>query len=177
MRYLKVIAQDRFDNGRADFVLLEFHEQVGALVEDGLVNTAFALDYSDDGKVDFKMGDVTNNGKENAVDQRLLEAFANAYLEFNWFNPGTSRKKYLKIIAEDLHADGTPNVVRLHLRRESKNELGGTMISWSAAFDRDNDGKLDFSFHGDANGDGRIDNIDRQLVLRLAAMYLKFNWS
>ena len=175
MRCLKVIAQDRFDNGRADCVLLEFHEQVGTVAGDRLVNCVFALDFTAEGKVDLKMGDMTNNDKEHAVDQGLLESFANAYLEFNWFNPGASRKQYLKLIAEDLQADGSPDVVRLQLCRESESK--GIMISWSAAFDRDNDGKLDFSFHGDVNGDGRINKIDKQLVQRLAMIYLKFNWS
>ncbi|MFJ7311363.1 hypothetical protein ACIQVE_01065 [Pseudomonas sp. NPDC098747] len=176
MRYLKVIAQDRCGNGKADSVLLEFREEVNAR-EDKLINSALALDINADGKVDFKFGDVTGDGMENALDQRLLQAFANTVIKLNWLNRGTTRKQYLKILAEDLQGDGTPNIVRVHLRREDSFESDGIMISWSAAFDRDNDGKLDFSFHGDANGDGRIDQIDDRLVQRLAGLYLKFNWS
>lgn len=177
MRYLKVIAQDRFGSGRADYVFLEFHEQSGMDAESRLLNSVVALDFSADGKADFNIDDLTDDGKEYSLDQCLRRNFANTYLAFNWFNPGASRKQYLKLIAEDLQGDGTPNVVRLQLRREIKEGLDGTRIYWSAAFDRDNDGKIDFSFHGDANGDGRIDKVDDLLVRRLAALYLKFNWS
>lgn len=177
MRYLKVIAQDRRGNGKADAVLLEFREQTSVTAEDSLVRSAFAVDFTADGKVDFKLGDVTGDGKESAVDQRLLESFANTVLQFNWFNPGFGRTRYLKIFADDVRGDGTPDAIRLQLRRESKRDAEGEMLSWSAAFDRDNDGKIDSSYAGDANGDGQIDQIDDRLVQQLAQLYLKFKWA
>lgn len=88
MRYLKVTVQDRTGNGRADSVLLQFYEAACTPGDDILLNKAFALDFDADGNVDYKMGDVTNNGVENNADQRLLKTFANACLKLNWFNPG-----------------------------------------------------------------------------------------
>lgn len=69
------------------------------------------------------------------------------------------------------------SVLRVAAVCGDRDGMEGARIAWSAAFDRDNEGKLDFSFHGDANRDGRIDKIDKHLVQRLAAMYLEFDWS
>ena len=176
MRYLKVFAQDRFDSGRADSVLLEFHDR-GDEGADTLVSRLRVSDSTVVRQVDSEWGDVTCNEREIAVDKGLLESFANVFLSFQWFNPGTSSKQYLKLIADDQRGDGTPDVVRFQQVRETEDGSGDSTIFWSAAFDRDNDGKVDFSFTGDANGDGRVDRIDTRLVQHLAAHYLKFNWS
>lgn len=176
MRYLKVTAQDRVGNGCADSVLLQFYEQVGKSWEDQEMNKAFAVDFNADGKVDYKMGDVTNNGRENTVDQRLLETFANTYLKFHWFNRGATWSRYLKIFAEDFHRDGTPNVVRLQLHEGTGLASDRTQVSWSAVFDVDNDGTLDCSVQGDVNRDGLFDKVDQVLVKQLAGTFLKFNW-
>ena len=85
MRYLKVTAQDRSANGKADTVLLHFFEESSG-AEDRLIHKAYALDITADGKVDFQVGDVNNDGKENTKDERLLKSFANAYLQLDWFN-------------------------------------------------------------------------------------------
>ncbi|VVN96224.1 hypothetical protein PS691_02261 [Pseudomonas fluorescens] len=176
MRYLKVTAQDRLRNGKAETVLLQFYEQPGGGAEDILVNTAFALDLTADGKVDYKMGDVTNNGRENTVDERLLETFANAYLQLNWFNRGAVWKRYLKIFAEDFYADGTPDTVRLQLHEGAGEASERTLASWHAAYDFDNDGTLEWNIHFDVNHDGIIDEVDEALVRRLADTFLKFRW-
>lgn len=176
MRYLKVTAQDRTGNGRADSVLLEFYEQVGRPGEDRLMNKAFAVDFDADGKVDYKMGDVTQNGKENSTDQRLLYRFANHYLKLHWFNRGAASSRYLKVIAEDFHDDGAPNVVRLQLHEGRGMASERTLNAWHAAFDSNNDGEIDASVQGDVNHDGLIDKADEKLVRVLAATYLKFRW-
>jgi hypothetical protein len=174
MRYLKVIAQDRCGNGKADSVLLEFRDKVDAC-EDTLINSALALDINADGKVDFKFGDVTGDGKENAVDQRLLQAFANTFIKLNWFNCGATGKRYMKIYAEDFYADGTPDTVRLHLY-EGTPMAQRTLASWHAAYDFDNDSKLEWNIHHDINQDGVIDAVDDRLVAALAEIFLKFKW-
>lgn len=176
MRYLKVIAQDRIGNGRADSVLLQFYEPGCKPGEDVLINKAFALDFDADGKVDYKMGDVTNNGRENSVDQRLLEAFANAYLKLNWFNSGVSWKRYLKIFVEDFARDGSPDTVRLHFHEGVGKATDKTLVYTASAYDRDNDGKLDWLIHFDMDNDGDIDPVDQSLLSLLCETYLKFKW-
>lgn len=176
MRYIHVTAQDRSGNGRADSVMLEFYEQIGHLGQDLLVDRALAVDFNADGKVDLKMGDVTHNGKENTVDERLLHRFANNYLKLNWFNRGSTRSRFLKVIAEDFHDDGSPNVVRLQLHDGRCMTSERTINAWHAVFDGDNDGVLDGSLHGDINHDGLIDQVDEKLAGVLASTYLKFRW-
>jgi hypothetical protein len=176
MRYLQVTAQDRLRNGKADTVFLHFLESHEAGAAAILSNTAFALDINGDGKVDYKMGDVTNNGRENTVDERLLESFANTYLKLNWFNRGAIWQRYLKIYAEEFYADGTPDTVRLHLHEGGPAADKRTLVSWHAAYDLDNDGKLEWNIHHDINQDGVIDRVDDRLVQRLAELFLKFRW-
>lgn len=176
MRYLKVTVQDRVGNGRPDSVLLQFYESACTPGEDVLVNKAFALDFDADGSVDYKMGDVTNDGRENSVDQRLLKTFANACLKLNWFNPGASTKRYLKIFAEDFAEDGSPDTVRLHFHEGNGKPTDKTLAYTASAYDTDNNGTLDWSIHFDVDNDGDIDALDRGLVSLLSATYLKFKW-
>jgi hypothetical protein len=176
MRYLKVTVQDRVGNGRPDSVLLQFYESACTPGEDVLVNKAFALDFDADGNVDYKMGDVTNDGRENSVDQRLLKTFANACLKLNWFNPGASTKRYLKIFAEDFAEDGSPDTVRLHFHEGNGKPTDRTLTRTAAAYDTDNNGTLDWSIHFDVDNDGDTDAVDRELVSLLSDTYLKFKW-
>lgn len=176
MRYLKVTVQDRVGNGRADSVLLQFYESACTPGEDVLVNKAFALDFDGDGKVDYKMGDVTNDGNENSVDQRLLKTFANACLRLNWFNSGASTKRYLKIFAEDFAGDRSPDTVRLHFHEGTGKPTDKTLAYTASAYDTDNNGTLDWSIHFDMDNDGDTDAVDRQLVSLLSDTYLKFKW-
>lgn len=175
MRFLEVTAQDRLRNGKADTVVLHFLEQPEIGGAATLRSTAFALDINGDGKVDFKIGDVTGDVRENTVDERLLENFANAYLQLNWSNIGATWKRYMKVYAEDFHADGTPDTVRLHLH-EGGPAVARTLVSWHVAYDLDNDNKLDGNIHQDINKDGVIDAVDSQLVQSLAEHFLKFRW-
>ncbi|MCL6705031.1 hypothetical protein [Pseudomonas sp. T1.Ur] len=176
MRYLQVTAQDRLRNGKADTVFLHFSQAVEPGVRPTLSNTAFALDIDGDGKVDYKMGDVTNNGQENTVDERLLESFANHYLLLNWFNRGAVWRRYLRVFCKDFYADGTPDTVRLELHEGGAVTSERSLVSWHAAYDFDNDGKLEWNIHHDVNQDGVIDRVDDRLVQRLADTFLQFNW-
>lgn len=176
MRYLKVTVQDRIGNGRADSVLLQFYESACTPGDDVLVSKAFALDFDADGKVDYKMGDVTHDGKENSVDQRLLKTFANACLRLNWFNPGASTKRYLKMFTEDFAGDGSPDTVRFHFHEGTGKPTDKTLAYTAAAYDTDNNGTLDWSIHFDMDNDGDTDATDRELVSLLSDTYLKFKW-
>ena len=175
MRYLKVYAQDQAGNGRADKVLLEFYQSTPGL-QDRLLNQAVAYDFSTDGKVDYSRGDVTNDGRENSLDRMLLGRFATACLTLNGFNQGTATRRYIKIFTESFYKDGTPDAVRLHLYEQEGLINPATLVAWNAAYDFDNDGKLEWNIHFDINQDGVIDAVDQKVVQQLADLYLQFNW-
>lgn len=69
MRYLKATAQDRSGNGKADAVLLHFHNGPA-----NQVHEAFALDMSADGRIEFGFaGDINCDGKQDFQDQSPTE--------------------------------------------------------------------------------------------------------
>ncbi|KPG77204.1 hypothetical protein [Pseudomonas libanensis] len=175
MRYLKVIAQDQTGDGRANTVRLQFYQRTQC-DQNRLVNEVVAYDFTSDGKVDYSRGDVTNNGQENSLDRVLLDRFANIYLKINWVNRGAGTNRYMKIFSEDFYKDGTPDTVRLHLHKGPGFLSPDTQVSWSAAYDFDNNGELEWNIHSDINRDGVIDEVDKHLVQQLAELYLKFNW-
>lgn len=135
-----------------------------------------AYDFSTDGKVDYSRGDVTNNGRENSLDRVLQDRFATACLTLNGFNQGTATRRYIKIFSEDFYKDGTPDAVRLHLYEQEGLINPATLVAWNAAYDFDNDGKLEWNIHFDINQDGVIDAVDQKVVQQLADLYLQFNW-
>ena len=175
MRYLKVVAQDQTGDGRANTVRLQFYQGTPCN-QDELLNEAVAYDLTSDAKVDYSRGDVTNDGQENSLDRALLDQFANAYLKINWMNRGASTRLYMKIFSEDFYKDGTPDTVRLHLHKGPGLLSSDAQVSWSAAYDFDNNGELEWNIHADINCDGVIDEVDKHLVQQLAELYLKFNW-
>ncbi|WJK09599.1 hypothetical protein [Pseudomonas fluorescens] len=176
MRYLIAIAQDRFENGRTDSVLLEFHEVCDQPPGTVVVSEAVAIDFDADGKVDFQKGDVNHNGKENSIDHRLLAIFANSYMKMNWTNTGVRRNRYMKIFSEDFHGDGSPNVVKLQLYTCRPDGTEEKLVSWHGMFDSNNDGTLDCIVNADANHDGLIEHIDSVIVQSLANVFQMFKW-
>lgn len=175
MRYLKVTAQDRIGNGKADTVLLHFFEETKA-AEDTLVHKAYALDMTANGKIDFQVGDVNNDGKEDLSDERLLKAFAETFLQLNWFNRGETWERYLKIFTEDFANDGSPDTVRLHFHEGIGKPSDQSIVYTASAYDTNNDGKLDWTINFDMDNDGDQDAVDQKLVSHLSNGYLKFNW-
>lgn len=114
MRYLKVTAQDRSGNGRADAVLLHFHHDSA-----NLVHEAFAVDMSADGRIEFGFaGDINSDGEQDFQDQLLLTNLAETFLQLGWFNKGDNWERYLKIDAIDQHQDGSPNIVSLQFTED-----------------------------------------------------------
>ena len=175
MRYLKVTAQDRSGNHRADTVLLHFFEEVcGA--EDKLIRKAYALDITADGGVDFQAGDANGDGQETIKDEQFLKAFADAFLTLNWFNHGDTWARYLKIFTKDFFQDGSPDTVRLHFHEGTGTPRDQTIAYTASAYDTSNDGKLDSLIHFDVNNDGTTGKADYDLVKLLSRGFLVFNW-
>lgn len=175
MRYLKVTAQDRSSNNRADTVLLHFFEERSG-AQDTLIHRAYALDITADGKVDFQAGDANNDGREDIRDERLLRSFVDVYLKLNWFNPGTTSTRYLKIFTEDFYKDGSPDTVRLHFHKGTGKPNDQSIVYTASNYDTDNDGKLDLLINFDVDNDGDQDAADQKLVSQLSTAYVKFKW-
>ena len=172
MRYLKVTAQDRSNNGKADAVLLHFHNSPA-----NLVHEAFALDMSADGRIEFGVaGDINGDGVQNFQDQRLLTAFAEVYLQLNWFNTGDNWERYLTISATDYHKDGSPNVVTLQFSDDDGNPCAPIRIKPAAAYDGDNDGHFDSFTNTDVNANGLANNADKILLRNVVETFLAFEW-
>lgn len=172
MRYLKATAQDRSGNGKADAVLLHFHNGPA-----NQVHEAFALDMSADGLIEFGFaGDIDGDGKQDFQDQLLLTRFAEFFLKLNWFNEGDNWERYLKIAAADHQGDGSPNAVTLHFSEDNGTPGIAIGIRTAAAFDSDNDGELDFFTKRDVNADGMANKADEVLLRQIAEAYLAFRW-
>jgi hypothetical protein len=172
MRYLKVTALDRSGNGKADAVQLHFHNGSA-----NLVHEAFALDMSADGCIEFGFaGDINSDGLQNFQDQLLLTAFAEVFLQLNWFNAGDNWERYLKIGATDHHQDGTPNVVTLQFSEDDGELSKPIKIRRAAAYDGDNDGSLDSFTNSDVNGDGIANKADKAVLRKIAETFLAFRW-
>ncbi|MDR6916649.1 hypothetical protein J2X66_003523 [Pseudomonas sp. 3296] len=172
MRYLKVTAQDRSGNGKADAVLLHFHNGSA-----NLVHEAFAVDMSADGNIEFGFaGDINSDGEQNFQDQLQLKAFAEAFLQLNWFNTGDNWERYLKIDAKNYHEDGSPNVVTLQFSEDNGTPCLPIRMRFASAYDGDNDGKLDSFTNSDVNGDGIANKADKVLMRKIAETFLAFQW-
>lgn len=178
MRYLRVTAQDRSGNGRADTVLLRFYEEVQGQA-DKLVLKAGSVDMTADGVTDLQFGgDVNHDGKDNAKDEKLIKAFANAFLKLEWFNQGKSWQRYIKVFAEDYYHDNSPNVVRLHLHEGTGTPRNQTLIYKASAHDINNDNTLDSVVYLGENGDGEniCTQAQERLIKEMSRNFLKFKW-
>lgn len=178
MRYLRVTAQDRSGNGRADTVLLRFYEEVQGQA-DKLVLKAGSVDMTADGVTDLQfVGDVNHDGKDNAKDEKLIKAFANAFLKLEWFNQGKSWQRYIKVFAEDYYHDNSPNVVRLHLHEGTGTPRNQTLIYKASAHDINNDNTLDSVVYLGENGDGEniCTQAQERLIKEMSQNFLKFKW-
>ncbi|MFK3974825.1 hypothetical protein ACI2KS_29315 [Pseudomonas sp. NPDC087358] len=172
MRYLKVAAQDRSGNGRADTVLLQFRDD-----STQLVFKAFAVDLTADGSIEFSYaGDINCNGGENLQDQKQLNVFAEAFLKLNWFNIGDSVVRYVKLEARDYHGDGSPNIVNLHFIEDDGLPCTPIKMRTASAYDGTNDGNLDSFTNSDINGDGIANTADKLLMRELSEAFLAFRW-
>ena len=172
MLYLKVTAQDRSGNGKADTVLLHFHDGPGKLTHE-----AVALDISGNGSMDFGFaGDINHDGKQTFTDQTLLTTFAEAFLQLNWFNTGDNWERYLNIQAHNYHQDGTPNVVTLQFSEDDGTPCCPIRIKSAAAYDGDNDGYFDSFTNSDVNMDGVANKADKALLRKIVLSFLPFKW-
>lgn len=170
MRYLIVTAKDANDDD-VPAVHLSFYER-----EEGtpphLVKEALAEDLRDSGKLDeVTTDDVIEDGVVDEADKRLVESFAQQFLEFNWFSPDPPFDKYMKIFAEDFDVCGVAQTVRLQFFK------GTDSMAFSAAYQTNADGKgMELTIFPDVNGDQQTNYVDAQLVHGFALKFLSFRW-
>ncbi|WP_248795086.1 hypothetical protein [Pseudomonas sp. MWU13-2105] len=176
MRYLRMTAQDRSGNGRADTVLLRFYEEVPGQ-PDKLVFKAAAVDVNADGVSDLQFGgDVNRDGRDNAKDEKLIRAFANSFLKLGWFNLGKSWQRYIKVFAENYHRDKTPNIVRLHIHEGTGTPRNQTLIYKASVHDTDNDGTLDSVVYFDLEDETIVSRKEEEWAKFMGRTFLKFKW-
>ncbi len=174
MRYLKVIVQDRSENGRADTVKLHFLQKDPDL-PDELIHQAVAFDTTADGEVDFQStGDVDFDGASTLKDRRLLKTFANQALKLSWFSKGEVADRSLNLCVGRFDELGVPVEVRSDLYQHNR-KVGRDALMYSViAHDKNADGILD-----PLEGDDQLelfDTVDQQTLHALSKLYLKFNW-
>lgn len=168
MHYLKVTAQDRGGNGKADVVHLHFHQG-----PDHLLHEAIAFDLNDNGAIDFGVnGDLNSDGFTDFNDQQLLQAFASTFFKLNWFNTGDNWERHVRFSTRDYYHDGKPNSVNLQLREDDGTPGKPIDIQIAATYD----GRPDLLSKMDLNHDGSINKADERLLSELAALFLKMRW-
>jgi hypothetical protein len=84
MRFLKVVAQDRSENGAADTLRFHFFE-----------DEQWLRDATDD-------------------EVLRLKTFGAHYFKCRWFNDGEGEERHLRLFTLNPTADGTPDSVHLH---------------------------------------------------------------
>lgn len=176
MRYLKVAAQDRARNGKADTVVLNFFRQQPD-GPDVMVHEAIAVDISADRRVDVLCsGDINRDGENDVMDKQLLDVFADAFLQLNWFNAGNLWRRTLVICVEHFSKRGTPNAVRMAFHEHAGLPCKDSLVYRAAAYDADGNGVLEPFTNSDVDHDGVANNADKELIRQLCTTFLAFNW-
>lgn len=176
MRYLKVTAQDRSGNSRADTVFLHFYERgVGGF--DELVHEAFAVDMNGDANVDLQtVVDIDVDGQSTVIDSHSIKAFVNTFLKLNWFNSGESWKRTLLVVAVHEYEKRPPNGVQLNFLDRRSSVRKPTLAYQASAFDGYGNGVLEWFTHTDVDKNGVVDQADKELIRALCSSFLAFKW-
>ena len=176
MRYLKIAAQDRSGNGRADTVFLHFYER-GTEGIDELVHEAFAVDMNGDANIDLQTPvDIDVDGKSTVIESHLLKSFADTFLKLNWFNKGDSWKRTLVIFAIHEYEKRPPNGVQLNFLDRCSTVRKPTLVYKASAYDGYGNGVLEWFTTIDVDRNGVTDQADKELIRSLCSSFLAFKW-
>ncbi|MGR3888040.1 hypothetical protein [Pseudomonas sp. 1152_12] len=176
MRYLKITAQDDYDNDVIDAVYLEFFDGVNAkAVAEALVMNTQEHDH---GSLKWVLAeDINGNGVSNTVDSALARALARSFLKFQWWKVDQPFNRYLEVLAEDLDLDGKPDLVRLRFHEGEGAPTDETLVEAAACvFLNDPAGRY-VTLNADVNGDWKTDPWDTTLVVDMARLFLKCDWN
>ncbi|MGR3886878.1 hypothetical protein [Pseudomonas sp. 1152_12] len=174
MRYLKVVVQDRRQDGQADTVKLNFFQRDPDL-PDELVHEAVALDSTADGAVDFQStGDIDFDGASTLKDRRLLKTFANHALKISWLNKGETAGRSVNLYVSRYDELGVALEVRSDFYQRHTKVARETLVYTTTVCDRNADGILDPLGYDDQFE--LFDTVDQQTIHAMSKLYLKFNW-
>lgn len=176
MRLLKVAAQDRSRNGKADTVVLNFfRRQPGE--PDEMQHEAIAVDVSADGQVEVLCsGDINRDGDNDVMDKRLLDVFADTFLQLNWFNTGNRWQRTLVIYAEHFTQSATPDAVRMEFHKHTGVPCQDSLVYGLTVPCLEGDSVPQPPNRRDLNPDALAINADKALIRRLCTTFLGFNW-
>lgn len=176
MRYLKITAQDDYDNDVIDAVYLEFFDGVKpkAVAEALVMNTP----NNDHGSLKWVIADdINRDGPSNKVDEQLARALARQFLLFKWWKVDPPFDRYLEIYSEDLDLDGKPDLVRLRFHQGDGVPSDATLVNAAACVFLNDPAGRHVTLNEDVNGDSTVDARDGALVLNLSREFLKCNWN
>ncbi|WP_207303083.1 hypothetical protein [Pseudomonas antarctica] len=174
MRYLKVVVQDRRQEGQADTVKLNFFQRDPDL-PDELVHEAVALDRTADGAVDFQStGDIDFDGATTLKDRRLLKNFANQALKLSWSNKGEVAARSIDLYVSRFNKAGMAVEVRTDFYQHKNSAGKDELVHSTTASDHNGAGILQPSGHDDQCE--LFDTVDEKAILALSKLYLEFNW-
>lgn len=176
MRYLKITAQDDYDNDVIDAVYLEFYDGVNpkAVAEALVMNTA----EQDRGSLKWVLADdINGSGVNDKVDGDLARSLARRFLQFKWWKVDRPFDRYLEIYTEDLDLDGKPDLVRLRFHQGEGAPSDETLVRAAACvFLNDVAGRY-VAINEDVNGDSTVNARDSALVVDLCRDFLKCGWN
>ena len=174
MRYLKITAQDDYDNDVIDAVYLEFFDGINPkpVAEALVMNTS----EQDHGKLKWVLADdIDGNSVCNKVDGDLARALARQFLKLKWWKVAPPFDRYLEIYSEDLDLDGKPDLVRLRFHQGEGTPTDATLVKAAACvFPNDYaDGNVTLHVNTNPTDDAR----NAALVVDLCRDFLKCDWS
>ena len=176
MRYLKITAQDDYDNDVIDAVYLEFFDGVSpeAVAQALVMNTP----EQDHGSLKWVLADdIDGNGFSNSVDGNLARALARRFLKFKWWSIDRPFKRYLEVLAEDLDLDGRPDLVRMRFHEGQGAPTDETLVDAAACvFLNDRAGRY-VTLNEDVNRDLDVNEKDATLVVDFCRDFLKCGWN
>lgn len=176
MRYLKIAAQDDYDNDVIDAVYLEFFDGMNpkAVAEALVMNTP----EQDHASLKWVLADdIDGNGVCNKVDGDLARALARQFLKLKWWKVAPPFDRYLEIYSEDLDLDGKPDLVRLRFHQGEGVPTDATLVNAAACvFLNEPDGQY-VILNERVNADLGVDASGAALVVDLCRDFLKCDWS
>lgn len=169
MRYLKITAQDDYDNDVIDAVYLEFFDGVNpkAVAEALVMNTS----EQDHGNLKWVLADdISGDGVCSKVDGDLARALAKGFLNFKWWKIDRPFNRYLEIFAEDLDLDGKPDLVRLRFHEGEEAPTDETLVGAAACVFLNDSADRYVTLNKDVKE-------DTNRVMDLCRDFLKCDWS
>jgi len=176
MRYLKITAQDDYDNNVIDAVYLEFFDGVSpkAVAEALVMNTS----EHDHGSLKWVLADdINGSGVNNSVDAALARALAKCFLQFKWWKIDRPFNRYLEIFTEDLDLDGKPDLVRLRFHEGDGAPTDATVVNAAACVFLNDPADRYITLNTKIDEDLKTEAWQTTHVVDISRLFLKCSWN